>query len=99
MDKQVNKEINLQMAIKAINNLAKPNRIISTFLVYGVYSQITKIYVLLLSVTKRAKAIHAATKEVYYLQVERQVKNILAIRNGPNTMSTLSLLILLEVRV
>ena len=31
------------MAIKAINNLAKPNRIIPTLLIFGVYPQITKI--------------------------------------------------------
>ena len=59
----------------------------------------TKIDTLLLSVTKRAEAIRTATKEVRRLQAERQVKDTLAIRNGPNTTSTLSLLILLEVRV
>ena len=31
MDKQVDKEINLQMAIKAINNSAKLNKIIPIF--------------------------------------------------------------------
>ena len=30
-DKQVDKEISLQMAVKAINNLAKLDKIISTF--------------------------------------------------------------------
>ena len=52
------------MAIKAINNLAKLDRIIFTLLVFRVYPRITKIDALLLSVTKRAKAIRAATKEV-----------------------------------
>ena len=55
------------MAVKAINNLAKPNKIISTLLVFRAYLQITEIDTLLLSVTKRAKAIHTATKEVYCL--------------------------------
>ena len=50
-------------------------------------------------VIKRAKAIRAAIKEIYYLQAERQVKDTLAIRNGLNTMSILNLLILLEVCV
>ena len=54
---------------------------------------------LLLSVTKRAEAIYIATKEVYYFQAKRQVKDILAIRNGLNTISMLSLPILSEVRV
>ena len=64
MDKQVNKEISLQIAIKAINNSARLDRIIPTLLVFRVYPQITKIDTLSPSVTKRAKAIHTATKEV-----------------------------------
>jgi len=52
------------MAVKAINNSARPDGIIPTLLVFRVYPQITKIDALSLSVTKRAKAIRAATKEV-----------------------------------
>ena len=52
------------MAIKAINDLARPDRIIPTLLVFRVYLQITKIDTLLLSITKRAKVIYTATKEV-----------------------------------
>ena len=55
--------------------------------------------VLLLSIIKRAKVICIAIKEVYYLQIKRQVKDVLAIRNGPNTISMLSLLILLKIYV
>ena len=55
--------------------------------------------ILLLSVIKRAEAICVAIKEVYYLQAEYQVKDVLAIRNSPNTISMLSLLILLKVYV
>ena len=55
------------MAIKAINNLAKLDRIVSTFLVFGVYPQIIKIDTLSPSVIKRAKIIRVAIKEVYYL--------------------------------
>jgi len=87
------------MAIKAINNLAGPDGIIPTLLVFRAYSQMTKMDALSLSITKRAKAIRAATKEVRRLQAERQVKDTLAIRNGLNTTSTLSLPILLEVHV
>ena len=55
------------MAVKAINNLARPDRIIPTLLVFRVYLQITKIDALLLSITKKAKVIRTATKEVYRL--------------------------------
>ena len=37
VDKQVNKEINLQIAVKAINNLVKQNKIISILLVFKAY--------------------------------------------------------------
>ena len=55
------------MAIKAINNLAKLDGIISTLLVFRAYPQITKIDILSPSITKRAEAICIATKEVRYL--------------------------------
>ena len=61
----------MQIAVKAINDLAGPDRIIPTLLVFGVYPRITKIDTLLLSVTKKAEAIRIATKEVRRLQVER----------------------------
>ena len=87
------------MAVKAINNLARLNGIILIFLVFGAYPQITKIDALSLSVIKRAKAIYVTTKEVCRLQAKRQVKDVLAIKNGPNTTFTLSLPILLKVRI
>jgi hypothetical protein len=59
----------------------------------------TEMDALSLSITKRAEAIRAATKEIYCFQVEYQVKDTLAIRNGPNTISMLSLPILLEVHI
>ena len=55
------------MAVKAINNLARLDKIIPTFLVFGAYSQITKMDTLSLSIIKRAEAICVAIKEVCYL--------------------------------
>ena len=67
VDKQVDKKINLQIAVKAINNLARLDRIIPTLLVFGVYPQITKINTLSLFIIKRAEAICAAIKKIHYL--------------------------------
>ena len=58
------------MAIKAIDDLARLDIIILTFLVFRVYLYITKMDVLLLFITKRAEVIYIATKKVYYLQVK-----------------------------
>ena len=79
------------MAVKAINDLVGPNRIIPTLLVFSVYLRLTKIDPLSLSVTKRIEAIRTVTKEVRRLYTERQVKDALAMRNGPNTKITLDL--------
>ena len=54
----------MQIAVKAINDSAGPDGIIPTLLVFGVYPRITEIDAPLLSVTKRAEVIRAATKEV-----------------------------------
>ena len=54
------------MAVKAINNLARLDRIVFTLLVFRVYLSITKINALLPSIIKRAEAICVAIKEVYY---------------------------------
>ena len=81
------------MTIKAINNSVGPNRIISTLLVFSTYSRLTKIDPPSPSITKRAEAICIATKKVYRLYTERQVKDALAIYNSPNTKITLDLLL------
>ena len=79
------------MAIKAINYLAGPDGIIPTLLVFSIYLWLTEIDPLSLSVTKRVEAIYVATKEVCRLYAERQVKDIFAIYNSPNTKITLNL--------
>jgi hypothetical protein len=90
-NEHINKEIMLQMAVKAINDSAGPDSIVPTLLVFGVYPQLTKIDPPSPSVTKRAEAICVATKEVRRLYAERQVKDALAMRNSPNTKNTLDL--------
>ena len=55
------------MAVKAINNLARLDKIIPTLLVFRVYLQIAKINTLSPSIIKRAEVICVAIKEVYYL--------------------------------
>ena len=61
----------LQMAVKAVNNLAGPNGIVPTLLVFSAYPRLTKMDPLSLSVTKRIEAIRAVTKEVRRLYAER----------------------------
>jgi hypothetical protein len=90
-DKHINKEMMLQMAVKAINDSAGPDGIVPTLLVFGAYPRLTEMDPPSPLVTKRAEAIRAATKEVRRLYAERQVKDALAMRNGPDTKNTLDL--------
>ncbi len=96
---QIDKEIILQMAVKAVNDSAGPDGIVPTLLVFGAYPRITDMDPPSLSIVKRAQAIQAATKEVRRLYAQRQVSDALAMRNGPNTKPTLDLPINSDVRV
>ena len=98
-DEHINKEMILQIAIKAVNDSIGPNGIVLTLLVFGTYLRLTEIDPLSLSVTKRVEAICTATKEVHCLYAERQVKDALTIRNGPNTKITLDLPLQSDIRV
>jgi hypothetical protein len=89
----------LQMAVKAINDSARPDGIVPILLVFGAYSRLTEIDPPSPSVTKRAEAICTATKKVRRLYAERRVKDALAMRNGPNTKNTLDLPLQSDVRV
>jgi di/tripeptidase len=63
-DEQIDKEMMLQIAVKAINDLAGPDGIVPTLLVFGAYSRLTEIDPPSPLVTKRAEAICVTTKEV-----------------------------------
>jgi hypothetical protein len=54
----------LQITVKAINNLTRPDGIVPTLLVFGVYLRLTKIDPPSSLVTKRAEAIYITTKKV-----------------------------------
>jgi hypothetical protein len=98
-DEHINKEMILQMAVKTVNDSAGPDGIVPTLLVFGAYPRLTEMDPPSPSVTKRAEAIRAATKEVRRLHAERQVKDALAMRNGPTTKITLDLPLQSDVRV
>jgi hypothetical protein len=79
--------------VKAVNDLAGPDGIMPTLLVFEAYLCITKDSLSSPFITERAEAIHKAMKKVRRLYAERQVNNALAIRNGLNTKPVLTLLL------
>ena len=58
------------MAIKAINNTTSPNRLISTFLVYGAYLKISNLDPSTLSITKWAAVIWKVIAKIAKLWAE-----------------------------
>jgi hypothetical protein len=92
-NKHINKKIILQITVKAVNNSARPDKIVLILLVFSLYLKITEIDASSPIIIKRAKAICAATKEVRRLYAKRQVNNALAIHNSLNTITTVNLLL------
>ena len=61
---QLNKETILQMAVKAINDTAGPNGLVSTLLLFGAYPRMSKYDATTPTMTQRTAAIKNAMKEV-----------------------------------
>jgi hypothetical protein len=93
------KDLILQMAVKAINDSAGPDGIVPTLLVFGAYPRMSRDSPPSPSVIERAEAIQKAMKEVRRLHAERQIKDALSMRNGPNIDNLLKLPLQSDVRV
>ena len=81
------------MAIKAVNDIAGPDGLVPTLLVFGTYLWIATTNTPSLTVTERGKAITKAIKQIAELYVKRQVTDVLRQQNRPNISNTLDVLI------
>jgi hypothetical protein len=72
------------MAVKAVNNTAGFNGLIPTLLVFGAFPRISHDSPPSPSITKRAKAVNQAMKELRKHMAARQMNAALNIRNGPD---------------
>ena len=81
--KDIQKELALQMAVKAVNDTAGPDRLVPTLLVYRAYPRISNLDPPALSM-ERAAAIRKAMAEMVKLQVTERVKRIGDKENGTN---------------
>lgn len=75
----------LQMAFKAINNTAGPDGIVPTLLVFGAYLRLVKQDALSPTISQRIRALHKATEEVQKLRAKRQINDAINQQNGPST--------------
>ncbi len=83
----------LQIVVKAINDFARLDRIVPTLLVFSAYPRLTKDSPPSPSITARITAIYKAIKEVRRIYAERQVRDVLVIRNRLNTYRVHELLL------
>ena len=72
------------MAVKAANNTASPNRLVSTLLVYRAYLRISNLGPPALSIIERAAIIQKAIAKIVKLQAKQTVNNALYYCNRPN---------------
>jgi hypothetical protein len=88
----INKDIALQMAFKAINNTAGSDGLVPILLVFSTYLQMVKLDTPSLSVTQCANAVKKAIAEICKLCTEQQVADTLNIYNRPKTDTVYNLL-------
>jgi len=92
-------ELILQMAVKAVNDTAGPDGIVPTLLVFGAYPRMTTESPPSATVIARSEAIRKAMREIRKIRADRQVNDALAMRNGPFVLPTLQLPLQSQVRV
>jgi hypothetical protein len=72
-NEKLDKEVILQIAVKAINDIARPDGLMPILLVFGSYPKITDQDPPAPTITRRAEAIYIAIKEVQRFHAKRQV--------------------------
>jgi hypothetical protein len=78
------KELNLQIAVKAVNNTSGLNSLVLTLLVFRAYPQISTLNPSAPTITQQATAVRKTIAEVAKIRAERQVNNALNQRNSPS---------------
>jgi hypothetical protein len=89
---ELDKDMALQMAFKAINDSAGPDGLVPTLLVFGAYPRMIESDAPSPTVAQRTTAIKKAMAEIHKLRAERQIADALNTRNGPMTNEVHSLL-------
>lgn len=88
----VNPDNILQMVVKAVNDMAGPQGLVPTLLVFGTYPRLTELSPPSPLIIVRANTIRKAMTDVRKLRAARQGANALSIRKGSNILDTIQLL-------
>ena len=79
---KVSKKLNLQMIVKTVNDTAETNGLVFTLFVFDAYSRMHHLDFSASNITQRAAVITKAMKKMKKMIVEKQIRNVLNIRNG-----------------
>jgi hypothetical protein len=77
----IDKEIILQMIVKIVNDTASSDELMSTLLIFDVYSRMHVINLSISFISQRAMIIEKAMIEMRKFRTKRQVANALNTRN------------------
>ena len=83
----IDSELALQMAFKAINDSVESNGLMLTLLMFDVYLRMTESDASSSTITQRATAMKKAMKEIKKLNDSRQINDALNMKNGPSVVS------------
>jgi hypothetical protein len=78
---RISKKIILQMIVKAVNDTANLDELMSTLLVFEAYSRMHVMNLSISSISQRTMIIENAMTEMRKFRIERQVADVLNIRN------------------
>ena len=81
------------MVVKVVNDTAGLNGLVLILLVFRAYPRMTRLSAPSASMVKRVEAVRLTMTELRHLNVKRQIRDALTMRNGPNTAGILNLLL------
>jgi hypothetical protein len=81
IDIDTSKEIVLQMTVKTVNDIADSDELMSTLLIFDVYSKMHIMNSSISSINQRAMTIEKVMTEIRKFRAERQVADALNTRN------------------
>ena len=81
----INADLVLQMSFKTFNDSVEPNGLVFTLLVFKAYSRMTDMNASSFTLTQRAIAMRKTMDEMRKIHANRQINDVLNIRNGPNS--------------
>ncbi|RFU26353.1 hypothetical protein B7463_g9983, partial [Scytalidium lignicola] len=82
--RDLDKDMALQMAFKAVNDSVGLDGLVLTLLVYGAYLRMSELDTLAPTVSQRAMAIKKAMEEISKIRAKRQVQDVINMCNGPD---------------